>query len=258
MSPTTVSFSVVTYNSEKHIGKLLDSLFACVTGIDYRVYVIDNGSTDGTAQLVKDRAPRVTLIQADKNIGFGAAHNLVLDRLDSRYHVIVNPDVYIDRDVITPMAAYMDAHPDIGLLSPKLLFPDGRVQAQAKRDPKPVYLISRRLNLKSLRRYRDDYEMAASSNSGSAFDIEFASGCFMFVRTLLLKKAGGFDQRYFLYFEDADLSRELRRFARIEYNPEFSVYHNWERGGAKDLWLLTRQIVSMFKYMKKWKRSEKQ
>ena len=254
MSPYSLSFSVVTYNSEKYIGKLLQSIFDYVKGIDYHIFVIDNGSSDSTVNIVKSYGSHVTIIESGKNIGFGAAHNSVIEKLDSRYHVIVNPDIYFDSNVVSAMASYLDENPDIGMISPKILYPDGRLQPQAKRDPKFIYLVSRRMSLGCLKKYRDRYEML-SAGENDVFDIEFASGCFMFMCTALFKKIGGFDTRYFLYFEDADLSRELRQHARIEYNPRFCVYHNWERGGASHLGLLIKQIVSMFRYLIKWRKA---
>jgi GT2 family glycosyltransferase len=249
-----VSFSIVTYNSEKYIGRLLDAIHACVKGVNFHIFVIDNGSVDQTVKIVGSKGSDVTLIESNKNIGFGAAHNLVLDKLCSDYHVIVNPDIYIDYDIVSSLVAYLDVNQDIGMVSPKILYPDGCVQTQAKRDPKLIYLISRRIGSKILKKYKDQYEMAHVDHE-HAFDIEFASGCFMFLRTELFKKLGGFDQRFFLYFEDADLSRELRRYARIQYHPDFYVFHNWERGGAKHVGLLIKQVVSMMKYMRKWAKS---
>lgn len=249
-----MSIAIVTYNSEKHIGKLLDSIASFVKGIDYHVYVIDNNSVDGTAEIVRSKASHTTLIQLEQNIGFGAAHNKVLDKIDSRYHVIVNPDIYFDYDILAAMAAYMDKNPDIGLVSPKVLYPDGRVQMLPKKDPRFIYLLSRRLNFGFLKKYRDRYEMALYGED-KPYDIEFASGCFMFLRTDLYRKAGGFDERYFLYFEDADLSRSLRKLSKIQYNPDFYLYHHWERGGAKKAGLFLLQVKSMFKYISKWRKS---
>ena len=257
MTEYTVSISIVTYNSEKHIGKLLDSIIQKVHGIKYHIYVIDNGSADSTAEIVKHRSsPCITWIQSDKNRGFGGGHNLVLKYIESDYHLCVNPDIVISSDVAADMARYMDEHGDVGILTPKILNMDGSVQMLPKKNPRLVYLIARRVNLHFLKKYCNEYEML-DKNADEKFDIEFCSGCFMFMRTALFKTLVGFDERFFLYFEDADLTRRIRKTARAEYNPAFSVIHCWERAGSKKLKYFLIQVASMIKYMIKWRRPEK-
>ena len=252
MGAQKVSVSIVTYNSERYIAALLDSIDRCVKGVDYHVFVIDNGSTDGTVELVKQRmSPSVTLVESPVNRGFGGGHNLVLGRIDSEYHACINPDIVLGGDVISAMARYMDAHSDIGLLMPKVLNMDGSTQVLPKRSPRLVYLISRRISLGFLRKYREEYEMR-ERDENTACDIGFCSGCFMFLRTALLKELGGFDERFFLYFEDADLTRRVAQRARVEYNPAFQVYHAWARAGRRRFKYFVIQIISMFKYMIKW------
>ena len=251
MAAYRISISVVTYNEQAHIGRLLDALFAHTSREDCRIFVVDNGSTDGTVDIVRGYGD-VTLIENAKNLGFGAGHNRVIVQADSVYHVCINPDIDIDTDVIGAMADDMDANADIGVLTPKVLYPDGQLQVLPKRDPKLLYLIARRIGIGPLRKYRQVYEMA-EMNPDSAFDIEFATGCFMFLRTELLKRVSGFDERYFLYFEDADLTRSIRRYARAVYDPQFTVYHHWDRAGARKLKFFLIQIHSMIKYMLKWR-----
>ena len=188
----TISISVVTYNSKPYIGKLLDSIARFVHGVDYHIFIIDNGSTDGTVELIQNRLrPSITLVQSPTNKGFGGGHNTILDRIDSQYHVCINPDIVLADDVISAMARYMDEHDDIGLLTPKILNMDGTVQALPKKNPKLIYLISRRIDLGFLRKHRNEYEMR-ERNENFPFDIEFCSGCFMFLRAALFRKLGRF------------------------------------------------------------------
>jgi len=246
-----VSISIVTYNNEDKICCLLDSIFKHTKAVDFHVTVVDNNSADGTVEAIKKNNYDLTLIENEENIGFGAAHNKALRGVDSKYHVFVNPDVMVDTDVISNIAAYMDEHKDIGIVTPKVLFPDGKLQMLPKKEPKLIYVLSRRLNIKPLRKYRAEYEMQGMCMD-EVFDIEFATGCFVFARTDLLKKVGGFDKRYFLYFEDADLTKSIRRFARVQYNPSFYVYHNWDRAGAREFKYFVIQVMSMFKFLLKW------
>jgi GT2 family glycosyltransferase len=254
MSEYSVSLSIVTYNSEDHIEEALDSIISNTRGVDCHIYVIDNCSKDRTVEIIKNRyGENVTLIQNPKNLGFGRGHNVILDRIQSKYHAYVNPDVLIKDDVVSSLCRYLDQNEDIGLVTPKVLYPTGEPQILPKRNPKLLYLLSRKINIRPLKKYREEFEMR-NKDMNSAFDIEFCTGCFMFARTSLLKKIGGFDERFFLYFEDADLSRKIRRLARTQYNPDFQIYHYWERASSKKLKYFFLQIKSMFQYLKKWKK----
>ncbi len=246
------SISIVTYNSEEYIGNLLDSLHVHLPDICLPIYVVDNASTDNTLKILESNKYNIKVISNVHNLGFGAGHNKAISQIDSKYHFLINPDIVIDSDVISKMIEYFDKNENVGILVPKVLNPDGTVQVLPKRDPKIISLISRRINIKPLRKYREEYEML-EFDENSSFDIEFASGCFMGIRTDLLKEAGGFDERYFLYFEDADLSRRIRAHSSVRYNPNLFVYHYWQRAGAKSLKYFIIQIISMLKYSLKWK-----
>lgn len=253
-SKKNVSISVVTYNSGRYIGGLLTSLVEHTKGVDYHIYVVDNGSTDSTLDIINQiESKQITVIKNDKNVGYGSGHNKAIECVHSQYHLIINPDVTIKDDIVSRLVEYLEANEDIGLVTPKILHPDGRLQVLPKKDPKFTYLVARRISLPFLRKYRHEYEML-DKDADSAFDIEFCSGAFMFIRMSLLKKTGGFDERYFMYFEDADLSREIRQYARAQYNPGFVAYHEWERGGNKQIKLFLIQVGSMIKYLNKWKR----
>lgn len=260
MNSCFVTISVVTYNSEKHISALLDSITTQIKGVDFHVYIIDNASADITVQIVRDYCEsdeRITLIESRGNIGFGRAHNLVLERIDSHYHVIINPDITLKSDVITELCCYLDKREDIGLVTPKVLFPSGGLQILPKRDPRFIYLMSRRLNFKFLKKYRQQYEMS-DRDMESPFDVDFCTGAFMFMRTSVYKQVGGFDERYFLYFEDADITRKIRQLTRTEYNPNFVVYHHWERFGKTQMKYMAIQMSSMVKYFVKWNNYQRQ
>ena len=196
MANYATSISIVTHNSEKHIGKLLDSLHTYLSDSDLSIYVVDNASTDNTLRIIQEKNYNIQVLSNPRNIGFGAGHNIVISQIHSKYHFCINPDIYIDTDVIGEMGKYLDQNEDVGLVVPKIVYPDGTIQVLPKRTPNIMALISRRINIKPLRKYREKYEMLEFDNN-SIFDIEFASGCFMAIRTDILKKVGGFDERFF-------------------------------------------------------------
>ena len=176
-----------------------------------------------------------------------------MDRLNSKYHAIINPDISIEDDVIHKLSIFMDENEDIGLASPRICFPEGREQILGKRNPSPKYLIASRLRKDEkpsalLREYA-----MLDADITRPFDIENATGCFMFIRTDLFKQLGGFDEKYFMYFEDADLTRAVRKSKRAVFYPDAVVLHVWGRESKKNMKLMLVQIKSMFHYFSKWK-----
>ena len=192
----------------------------------------------------------------EKNEGFGAAHNLVIGRIDSQYHAIINPDIMVESDVLSTLSGFFDANPDVGIACPATFFPDGRPQLLPKRNPTLKYLAASRLPFRWAKKTRAHYVME-DEDLTAVLDVEFVTGCFMFARTGLLKRVGGFDHRYFLYMEDADLTREIRKYARAVYVPFVRVTHHWNRKSAQSIKYLLIHLSSVLKYMNKWKKEDK-
>lgn len=245
-----VSVCIVTYNDESTVLRTIETLFQYTKGVELTVYVSDNGSTDLGFAKIAVEFPQVILLKSEKNLGFGAGNNAVLPYLDSDYHVLVNPDIEIDHDVLTQMADYLDQHEDVGALTPKVLNMDGTVQHLPKRRPKFIYLLSGRLPFLKKKR---DYFTFADREVTQPEEIDFCTGCFLFLRTELFRRVGGFDERYFLYLEDADLTREIQKYAKTVYHPDFTVFHKWHRASGKSVKYLLIHIHSMFKYFWKWR-----
>ncbi len=247
-----VTGCIVTHNNMSSIDETIKILLKHTKGVDFKLTVVDNLSTDGTPEYIGKTYPEVQVIETKTNKGFGSGHNVVLSELDSVYHCVINPDISINEDVIAKMTAYMQEHPEIGLLSPKICFPDGRMQILGKRNPKIKYLVASRMrNEEDPHKFLREYAMLDEDLSKPC-EIENATGCFMMFRTDLFKKIGGFDERYFMYFEDCDITRTVRKFAKAVFYPEATVYHVWGRESKKNFKLMLVQIASMFKYFAKW------
>lgn len=247
-----VTGSIVTYNNMNTIGKTLETLFEYTKDIDFKLYVVDNGSVDGTPEFIEKNYTDVTVIRSGSNIGFGAGHNVVINKIDSAYHAVINPDIVMIENAVKNMADYMDENKDIGLLSPKINFPDGREQILGKRNPHLKYLVASRLRKDEPSKLLLEYAML-DGDLTKPVDIENATGCFMFFRTDVLKKIGGFDERYFMYFEDSDITRMVKDVARSVYYPYATVTHVWSRESKRNFKLMLIHIQSMLKYYAKWK-----
>ncbi len=258
MLKNVVSVCVVTHNNQDEILNLLASIYENTHGLKFNVFVVDNASDDATVSVVKKNYPPVKIIELKENKGFGFAHNQVINELNSEYHVIINPDIYFSKNVIKILVDYLNENDDAVLITPKILCEDGSEQYLAKKDPKLKYLLAGRFEkyFKFLSKYRDEYTMKRVE-SYEPIEIEFCTGCFMLIRTEILKAIKGFDENFFMYFEDADLSRRARKYGKDIFYPKASVVHLWERISAKKLKFLFIHISSMIKYFYKWKFKKK-
>ncbi len=262
MTDYLVTASIVTFNSISTIEATLRSVREQTKGVNFHLYVIDNSSHDGTVEYVRSIDPQAEILRIHWNAGFGAGHNLVLPRIissGSKYHVVINPDIVLEEDAITKMALYMDEHPDVVMLSPRIVFPETQEdQILGKRNPTPKYLVASRLRKgKAAKKILSDYAML-DRDMTEPFEIENATGCFMVIRTQALQKIGGFDERYFLYFEDCDITRMLAKVGKVLYYPNAVVDHVWNRESKKNIRLAMVQVQSMMKYFWKWRRDARQ
>lgn len=253
LNKVKVSVCVVTHNNENEILNLVDSIFNNTKDVSFSVYLVDNNSTDNTVKVVSDKYKQVKIIKNPDNKGFGYAHNKVLKHINSDYHIIINPDIYFNEDVISYLCNYFDKQKNVSIVTPKVLFEDGTEQYLPKRDPKIRYLFAGKFEKFSnyFKKLRNEYTMKDKSIK-SPTNIEFCTGCFMMIKTSLFKKLNGFDDRFFMYFEDADLSRRARNFGNIIFNPDVTVTHLWHRASSKSIKFLIIHISSLIKYLKKW------
>ena len=248
------SLCIVTYNNKDNITAALRSVFEHTKETELQVYIFDNASSDGTPDIAEKEFPEAKVIRSSKNIGFGAGHNAVIDMLRSDYHFIVNPDILLTRDTVSEMCAFLRDEPDIVMAVPKFVYENGEEQFTPKLTPKLRYMLGGRFEKFGgiFRKWRREYTLA-DKNITQVTDVDFCSGCFIAVKTDIFKKVGGFDERYFLYSEDADLTRMAQKYGRTVYAPQFSVVHLWERAYMKSLKYFFIQLSSMFKYFWKWR-----
>ena len=188
---TELSVVIVTYNTADLIGPCLASVTEG-QDVPLEIFVVDNASSDGGADLVRAEFPRVRLVRNSGNRGFGAANNQVLGECRGRYILLLNPDTVVPPGALREMVAYMDAHPRVGLAGPRLLQPDGSRQDSVS--------------------FRYPGEKHASSETeGLAGTIACVMGSCQIVRPDLMREVGGFDEDFFLYGEDQDLCLRIRK-----------------------------------------------
>ena len=248
-----VTASLVLYhNSDFDILKVINSIIN--SKIYIKLYVIDNSSDDSIKELLVDFD--LYYIKNNKNLGFGKAHNIAIKiavESNSDYHIIINPDISFDSNVVGELINRAEKEKEIGLIMPKIIYPNGDVQFLCKLLPNPIVLIFRRfLPFKAIsNRMNQKYELRSMDFSKES-EVPSLSGCFMFIRTAFLNNVGGFDERYFMYLEDIDLCRKLGDISKLIYFPNVTVIHNYEKGSYKRKKLLIFHIKSSIKYFNKW------
>lgn len=251
--PALLSACLVLY----HCGDEIDQALRCLSDaeMEIAVYLCDNSPEDPTADRVQWAFPGATVIPQKGNVGFGRANNSVLPMLQSKYHLIMNPDASFDPPVLSRMVEYMEAHPNIAVLTPRVLNEDGSEQFLPKRQVRVHYLLGGFLEGLGgpFRRWRDEYTMA-DLDVRFPVPVEFATGCFMLIRTSVFRELQGFDPRFFLYQEDSDLSRRIveQNLGSIVYHPNMVITHKWARENTRTLRGRMRQIRSVIRYFRKW------
>lgn len=249
-----VSACIVTYNNADKICRTIKSILAVTKGVDFQLYVSDNDSSDNTVELVKREFPQVIVLENKTNKGFGHGNNAVISKLNSKYHFIINPDIFLKENAVLELVKFLENNSDIVMAVPKFVFENGEEQFTPKLQPTLRYMLGGRLSKYGLvfKKWRDEYTLK-NVEIKKPIDIGFCSGCFIAVRTDVFKKIKGFDERYFLYSEDADITRMAQKYGRTVYNPSVSVIHLWERAYKKSGRHFRIQIASMFKYFWKWR-----
>lgn len=250
--PVTASI-VLYHNNILELEKVIKSVLNTQKNI--KLYLIDNSQLD-TLRFFEDKDSRISYFHNAKNIGFGAAHNIAIEKainINSEYHIVVNPDIYYHEDIISPMLDYMRENPDIGMMMPEVLNIDGTVQFLPKLLPSPFRLLIRKLKWpkKIYEKIINKYELRFVEK-GKQYFAPILSGCFTVFSLKALKEVGFYDDNYFLYFEDWDLSRRMQYKYKTLYYPLVSVYHGYDSGANKSYKLLKIYVKSAIIYFNKW------
>lgn len=225
-----VSIIIVSWNVRDLLHRCLLSLEKDGHDGTYEAIVVDNNSSDGTQEMVRDEYPGVRLMAQDVNRGFATANNIGLQHAQGRYVFFLNPDTDVVPGALAGLAGYLDEHTDVALVAPMLTNPDGSYQqGQIRGDPQLLTEIMTILkvnhivpSLKLFRKYyRSDFDPTREQ------DVDQIMGAAMFVRRTTLDRIGAFDERFFLWFEEVDLCLRFRKAGeRIRYVPSFRIVHH--------------------------------
>ena len=242
-----ITASVVLFNENLEIlKKTVDSFLK--TPLEKKLFLIDNSPKNRLEKYFKH--PEIEYLFVGKNIGFGKAHNLVIDKLKANFHLILNPDVTFSSDVILALITELSKSTDVSFITPKVLFPNKENQYVCRKHPTFFNLINRKSKFLKNQTIKNEYR---NQDLERSFYPEFIHGCFMLFKTADFKYLGGFDERYFLYMEDADICRRIDKIEKkILFFPNVEITHQLQKGSSKSMKLFIYHLSSAFKYFLKW------
>lgn len=258
-----LTITIVSYHNEEDVKCAVESIERFTPAdIKKHIFVVDNTDKEAVSEaaetkintesllLLEQQYADVTCVATGKNLGFGGGHNFVLKDLNSRFHAIVNPDIILREDAFSALLTFMQDE-SIGMCVPRLTDEDGELLSVYRREL-TVWDMFLRMFLKGAFKKRQAHHTMQDADYSRPFDVPFAQGSFLLIRTELFKKLNGFDERFFLYMEDADLCKRVNAQSRLVYCPYATVVHKWERGSHKNGKLFKLHVQSMIAYFSKW------
>jgi len=252
---SAVSAVIVTYNSRDEVAQCLDSLARHTTRDGCEVVVVDNRSADGTAELVEAGYPWVRLIRSARNAGLSAGINAGVVASSGEFTAVINPDVRFESDVLSPLAAYLREHHDVGVVAPKLLNDDGSLQLSCRTFPGYSTAMFNRYSLLTRlipgNRWSREYLMSDFDHA-SIRDVDWVSGAALMFPRRVFDELGGWDDGLFLFNEDVDFCRRVHDAGyRVVYDPAVFVYHTIGVSKAASARMIVERHRSIWRYYRK-------
>jgi GT2 family glycosyltransferase len=262
MKKPSLCISIVNYKSdlvllEEALGSMEKALLffeSAPSDIEIRFIINDDFGENYYKKTFPDNI-RVVTSYGHGNVGFGNGHNLALLSSSADYFLIANPDIKITKQAIFHALEFMQKNFDIGMLSPEVADDEGRLQYLCKKYPSVLLLFVRGFLPFFLRkifvRYIRSFEFADEIDRHESFEPIIATGCFMLVRGDIFRKVGGFDPRFFLYFEDYDLTMRIAEHAKVVYDPSIKIIHHGGGASRKGWWHIKLFVTSAFRFFNK-------
>ena len=245
--------SIVLYKNDIKVKKPIQSFLNST--LTSKLYLIDNSPSDKLKHQLQDfiKLDTVEYIFNNKNLGYGAAHNIALKQAlsQSEFHLVLNPDVYFNANAIEQLYNYALSHPDVGILMPKVLYPSGKLQYTCKLIPSPLHLITRLLPVNMFENYRQKFELRFTGYN-KIMNVPYMQGSFLFLKCAALKEVGLFDERFFMYPEDIDLTRRMHKKYKTIFYPFVAVFHEHAKSSFKSLRMFIIHLYNIIKYFNKW------
>jgi len=231
-----VSVIVVGYKNARLMRQTFKGIRRAAPAVSYEILLSENDPDKATSRMASAEFPEVGILDNGKNVGFGQAINKGIDAAQGRYILVFNPDIVVQPGAFEKLVRYLDEHPEVGIVGPRLRNPNGELQHSCYRFMEPKTILYRRLPLircfRSVRRHLEEYALADWDHTSDR-EVDYLLGAAMLVRRDALQNVGGFDPNYFMYFEDQDLCRRFWKAGwKVVYHPEAELIHYYRRETA--------------------------
>ncbi len=225
-----LSIIIVNFNTGAYLLRCLESVFRVGKDDIWEIWVVDNGSTDGSAAEVRERFSKVRFIGNNRNLGFAKANNQALGAATGKYLLLLNPDTTVQEEAIENLVGFMDSHPEAGVAGGQLLNRDGTRQNSIANFPS---LATELLNKSLLRKFFPKKFPGKERTYREAVEVDSVIGACMMVRREAMEQTGLLDEGYFLFLEETDWCYRMRRSGwKVYYVPQAEIIH-FQGGSAK-------------------------
>jgi len=252
-----IDIIIINYNSTDHLLSCLDSIRCALGVLRAEILVVDNASSDDVER-VQVTFPGVQLIKNRTNLGFARAVNQGIQKSSSPCVMILNPDTLMSNDFFSKALEFIDQHPDVGIMGPKILDPDGSVQGSARSFPTPLTAIFGRTSLLTRLLPKNPISrrniLTAKTDGQTPMPVDWVSGACMLVRRRAIDDVGPMDEHFFMYWEDADWCRRMWDGGwSVVYYPGASLIHHVGTSSRKNFVRSTFEFHrSTFNFYKKY------
>ena len=245
-----ISIIIVNWNTKDILRNCLESIFRTVATVTFEVIVVDNGSTDGSTDMVAGEFPGVRLIANKENLGFGVANNQALRTMHGRYALLLNSDTVLTERAVYELFSFMEAHDDAAMACGQLLNEDGSKQHSFANFPS---LLTLSVNAPLLEFLFPRLYPSKRYNHEKAIEVDSCIGACMMVRKKSMDKVGFFDERYFFFFEETDWAFAMRKAGwKIYHVPSARIYHLQGKSIGANVRSRIEFYRSRYQYFKKW------
>jgi N-acetylglucosaminyl-diphospho-decaprenol L-rhamnosyltransferase len=246
-----VTISIVSLNTRELLAACLRAVLAS-SGVSYDIGVVDNGSVDGSPEMIEREFPSVRLVRSEENLGFAAANNLVIRAAAGRYVLLLNPDTVVAPDTFQQLVRFMDDRTDVGICGPRITFPDGRFQSCGYPFPTLLGEVRQSRNLPTVLRRMLGPEPRPRAHA-APFEVDWVDGACLLIRREVIAKIGPLDEQYFLYAEELDWCFQARRAGWLVYAlPHVSMIHHQGQSSAQmSEFSLAHLIETRLRYYRK-------
>jgi len=231
-----ISVIIVTYNSGVFVKNCIESILSNNNIYKKEIILVDNGSVDSTIRIAASFKSAIRIIKNVKNLGYAAGNNIGIRCSKGKNVLILNPDIVLGHDFIANILEFLESDQHIGIIGPKLLYPDNRIQESCRKFYSIRTIIMRRTIFGKLfpqSKYLKEHLMS-DWDRNSVRDVDWVLGACMLMRRASIEKLGYFDEGYRLYFEDVDLCYRMHKSGlRVVYNPNIICIHHHQRESAK-------------------------